>query len=76
MVEEPWRDQPQRPEGADDVVGIVVRIVHVGVVLQMHPGEHREAEPQQERSAMADAVMPARNHGMVLSGTAASDNVS
>ena len=32
--------------------------------------------PMQERSAMADAVMPARNHGMVLSGTAASDNVS
>jgi len=32
--------------------------------------------PMQERSAIADAVMPARNHGMVLSGTAASDNVS
>ena len=32
--------------------------------------------PMQERSAMADAVMPARNHGVTLSGTAASDNVS
>ena len=32
--------------------------------------------PIQERSAMADAVMPARNHGVTLSGTAASDNVS
>ncbi len=32
--------------------------------------------PMQERSAIADAVMPVRNHGIVLSGTAASDNVS
>ncbi len=32
--------------------------------------------PMQERSAIADAVLPARNHGVVLSGTAASDNVS
>jgi phosphate-selective porin OprO/OprP len=32
--------------------------------------------PMQERSAIADAVMPARNHGVVLSGTAAADNVS
>ncbi len=32
--------------------------------------------PMQERSAIADAVLPARNHGAVLSGTAASDNVS
>ena len=32
--------------------------------------------PMQERSAIADAVMPARNHGITLSGTAASDNVS
>jgi phosphate-selective porin OprO/OprP len=32
--------------------------------------------PMQERSAMADAVMPARNHGVVLSGTAAANNVS
>jgi phosphate-selective porin OprO/OprP len=32
--------------------------------------------PMQERSAMADAVMPARNFGAVLSGTAAADNVS
>ena len=32
--------------------------------------------PMQERSAIADAVMPARNHGVVLSGTAAAENVS
>jgi len=32
--------------------------------------------PMQERSAIADAVMPARNHGITVSGTAASDNVS
>jgi phosphate-selective porin OprO/OprP len=32
--------------------------------------------PMQERSAIADAVMPVRNHGVTLSGTAASDNVS
>jgi phosphate-selective porin OprO/OprP len=32
--------------------------------------------PMQERSAIADALMPARNHGVVLSGIAASDNVS
>jgi len=32
--------------------------------------------PMQERSVIADAVMPARNHGVVLSGTAAADNVS
>ena len=32
--------------------------------------------PMQERSVIADALLPARNHGIVLSGTAASDNVS
>ena len=32
--------------------------------------------PMQERGAIADAVLPARNLGAVLSGTAASDNVS
>ncbi len=32
--------------------------------------------PMQERSVIADAVLPARNHGIVLSGAAASDNVS
>ena len=32
--------------------------------------------PMQERSAIADAVMPVRNHGITLSGSAASDNVS
>ncbi len=32
--------------------------------------------PMQERSAIADAVMPVRNHGITLSGTAASSNVS
>jgi phosphate-selective porin OprO/OprP len=32
--------------------------------------------PMQERSAMADSVMPARNHGITLSGNAASSNVS
>lgn len=32
--------------------------------------------PMQERSGIADAVLPARNHGAVLSGTAASENVS
>lgn len=32
--------------------------------------------PMQERSAIADTLLPARNHGVVLAGTAASDNVS
>jgi len=32
--------------------------------------------PMQERSTVADALLPSRNHGVVLSGTAASDNVS
>lgn len=32
--------------------------------------------PMQERSAIADAVMPVRNHGITLSGSAASENVS
>ena len=32
--------------------------------------------PMQERSAIADTVIPARNFGAVLSGTAATDNVS
>jgi len=33
-------------------------------------------EPMQERSVIGDAVSLARNHGVALSGTAASDNVS
>jgi phosphate-selective porin OprO/OprP len=32
--------------------------------------------PMQERSAVADAMLPARNHGVVLSGTAAGDWVT
>jgi phosphate-selective porin OprO/OprP len=32
--------------------------------------------PMQERATIADAVLPARNHGVVFSGAAASDNVS
>jgi len=32
--------------------------------------------PMQERGAFLDALLPARNHGVVLSGAAASDNVS
>jgi len=32
--------------------------------------------PMQERGAFIDALLPSRNHGMVLSGTASSDNVS
>ena len=32
--------------------------------------------PMQERSAFMDALLPARNHGVVLSGATASDNVS
>ena len=32
--------------------------------------------PMQERAATIDALLPSRNHGIVLSGTAASDNVS
>jgi phosphate-selective porin OprO/OprP len=32
--------------------------------------------PMQERAASTDALLPSRNHGAVVSGTAASDNVS
>ena len=32
--------------------------------------------PMQERAAFIDALLPSRNHGVVLSGAAASDNVS
>ena len=32
--------------------------------------------PMQERGAFIDALLPSRNHGLVLSGAAASDNVS
>jgi phosphate-selective porin OprO and OprP len=32
--------------------------------------------PMQERAAFIDALLPSRNHGVILSGTAASDNVS
>ena len=32
--------------------------------------------PMQERGAFIDALLPSRNHGVVLSGTAASNNVS
>ena len=32
--------------------------------------------PMQERGAFIDALLPSRNHGLVLSGAAASDNIS
>ena len=58
VIEEARRDQPERPEGADDVVGIVPGIVDVGMVLQVHPGEHREAEAQQQGGAVAHHRIP------------------
>ena len=69
VIEEARRDQPQRPEGADDVIGIVLRIVHMGVVLQVHSREHREAEPQQQGRAVAHHGVPeAAGVGGVVAG--------
>ena len=48
VIKKPWRDQPQRPEGADDVIRIILGIVHMGVVLQVNPGENWETETQQQ----------------------------
>ena len=35
------------------MIGILLGIVHMGVVLQVHPREHRKAEAQQQGGAMA-----------------------
>ena len=69
VIEEARGDQPERPEGADDVIGIVLRVVHMGVVLQMHPREHREAEAKQQCRTMAHHGVPeAAGMGGVVAG--------
>ena len=69
VIEKARRDQPQRTKGAHDVVGIVLGIIHMGVVLEVHPREHREAEAEQQRSAMAHHRIPeAVGMGGVVAG--------
>ena len=69
VIEEARGNQPQRSKGGDDVVGIVLGVVDVGVVLQVHPREHRVTEAQQQRSAMAHHRIPkAVGMGGVMAG--------
>ena len=45
VIEKSWSNQPEGAEGAHDVIRIVLGIIDVGMVFQVDPGEHREAEP-------------------------------
>ena len=58
VIEKSRCDQPQRPEGGDDVVRIVLGVIDVGVVLQMHPREDRIAETQEQGRAVAHEGIP------------------
>jgi hypothetical protein len=69
VIEKSRRNQPQRTEGADDVIGIVLGIVDVGMVLQVYPREHREAEAEQQGRPMAHESVPeAIGMGGVVAG--------
>ena len=69
VVEKSRSDQPERPEGAHDVIGVVLRIIHMGVMLQMHPREDGKAEAEQQRRAMAHGLIdPSIGMGRVVAG--------
>ena len=69
MIEETRGDQPQRSKGGHDVVGIVLGVVDVGMVLQVHPREHRIAKAKQQRRSMAHHRIPkAVGVGSVMAG--------
>ena len=69
MIEKSWRDQPERAEGADDVIRVILRIVHMGVMLQMHPREHRKTETQQKSGTVAHGLVdPGNGVGRLVAG--------
>ena len=69
VIKETRGNQPQRSKGGHDVIGIVLGVVDVGVVLQVHPREHRVTEAQQQRGAMAHHRIPkAIGMGRVVAG--------
>ena len=69
MIEKPRRNQPQGAKGAHDMVGIVLGVIHMGVVLQMHSREHGETETQQQGRTMAHQPIPeAVGMGGVMAG--------
>ena len=58
VVEEAGRNEPEGTKGGHRVVRVLLRVVHVGVVLQVNPREHRIAEPQQHGGPMAHEGVP------------------
>ena len=48
VIKKSWGNQSQRAERAHDVIRVVHRVVHMGVMLEMHPGENRETEAEQQ----------------------------
>ena len=69
VIEKSRSDQPERPERADDVIRVVLRVIHMGVMLKMHPREDGKAEPKQQRRAMAHGLIdPSIGMGRVVAG--------
>ena len=69
VIKKSRRDQPQRPKSRDDVIGIVLGVVDVGVVLQVNPREHWEAETEQQSGTVAHHRIPkAVGMGGVMAG--------
>ncbi len=75
MVEEARRNEPQGAKGGHRVIRILLRVVHMGMVLQVNPRKHRIAEPQQHGGPMAHEGIP-EAVGMGSAVTSVMDNGS
>ena len=69
VIKEAGGNQPEGTEGGNNVIRIMLGIVDMGMVLQVHPGEHRKAEAQQQGRPMAHHRIPeAVGMGGVVAG--------
>jgi hypothetical protein len=48
VIKKSWSNQPKRAESTNNVVGIIFGIIHIGMMLQVHPCEDRETESQKQ----------------------------
>ena len=54
VVEKPGRNQEQGTRRRDKVIRVVLRVIDVGVVLQVNPRKYRKGKTQHQGTAMTE----------------------